>query len=585
MQCLLLGACHSTESAQQMPSEGSTKQYHHSYFVDRETYDTYYQALTDAILPFKETVLGGIVPHHLYVGPEFARFYSALRNQHPSVVVVIGPNHFDAGQGKILSTDESYETPFGILQTNTALLSELVKHSACAIERQPFDREHSISSEVAFIKKELPDTTLLPLILKQKVTQQEAQDLAKTLNEILPKDAIVLASVDFSHYLPELVADFHDQTSETAIKNFDINAVQNLEIDSPASITTLLTYLKMREEKRILYERHTNSASYGKHPELQETTSHFFIAFGKGEEKTEKAASVLFFGDTIFDRGVVSHSHNQNDSSIFSDIAGKEDRFFRGNTINAVNLEGPVVTYGKNPEKSDKILFQFDPNFAIPLLRKAKINITSIANNHIEDQGKQGLIETERYLTDFGIESVGGTYPCINKLALNGSAAICSFFDGGGLLDVTNAMAFIQQAKQQANHVVVSVHWGREYTSQITDRQHALADAFIKAGADAVIGHGPHIIQEMDIEHGVPVFYSIGNFLFDEEDEKRSSGLAVGLFFSPGKTTVYVFPLHTVASNPRLYSYIDSLSFFKDFLRGKKIGTSELPGKIIINRP
>ena len=124
--------------------------------------------------------------------------------------------------------------------------------------------------------------------------------LAVELDRILPDDALVLASVDFSHYVPEIVADFHDHTSLTTLLNFEFDDIYDLEVDSPASLSTITTFLKLRNAQSPLYLSHTNSASFSDHPEIEETTSHLYFAFGEGEPMEKMGMSVLMFGGFYF---------------------------------------------------------------------------------------------------------------------------------------------------------------------------------------------------------------------------------------------------------------------------------------------
>ncbi len=549
----------------------------HSYFFDKATYENFYTVAEAGEHPLiQEQVYGAVVPHHFYVGPEFARFYDSLKNQKPSVVVVIGPNHFEAGKADIQTTDGSYDTPYGNLASDTDIVDELVEKGKVSKEEMAFTDEHSISAEVAFIKRTFPDAKLVPIILKVRVSRERAENLGKTLAEILPSDALVLASVDFSHYLSENVADFHDQTSLHALLNGDLDTIQKLEVDSPASLTALASYLQERGVQKILSQKHTNSASYGAKPELAETTSHFFLAFGKGKPMTQKAASVFFVGDTIVDRGVTKSE------SVLDAIAGKENRFFYGSTVQALNLEGPVTTHEEPQIIPNKISFRFDPTKTLSILKQMHIDTASFANNHTNDQGKIGRTDTEDFLKNAGIASATISQSCVVRPGIDSKIALCSFFDGGGFLNDEEAAIRIADAKKQADFVVVSVHWGDEYSPEPTDRQKQLAQVFIDAGANAVIGHGPHVIQQMEVFGSVPVFYSVGNFLFDETDPSRSSGLAVGLVFEPGQTLAYIYPLHTVGSHPKQYSFQETEGFFRAFDKGIEQYRLSLPGKYVI---
>jgi poly-gamma-glutamate synthesis protein (capsule biosynthesis protein) len=73
----------------------------------------------------------------------------------------------------------------------------------------------------------------------------------------------------------------------------------------------------------------------------------------------------------------------------------------------------------------------------------------------------------------------------------------------------------IRQARQQADIVIPFMHWGQEHETRSNDRQRRLARLMIDAGADAVVGTHPHVVQDTDTYRGKPIFYSLGNFVFD----------------------------------------------------------------------
>ncbi len=91
----------------------------------------------------------------------------------------------------------------------------------------------------------------------------------------------------------------------------------------------------------------------------------------------------------------------------------------------------------------------------------------------------------------------------------------------------------IQAAKQKADFVVVMMHGGTEYTRQPTQLQRDFAHNAINAGADIVFGAHPHWIQDTEIYQGKHIFYSLGNFVFDQDfSEETKTGLTVRISLS-----------------------------------------------------
>ncbi len=195
------------------------------------------------------------------------------------------------------------------------------------------------------------------------------------------------------------------------------------------------------------------------------------------------------------------------------------------------NLEVPLCKGGDPIPKVGKN-FRADPGLA-PLLREAGFGLLTMANNHILDFGVEGLRETLGVLDAQGIVHCGAdlthaeaSAPAVVELR-GARVAVLNFAegeyaqaqdDGPGTarLDPGWPEACIRRARQEAEYVVAIVHLGNEYQpipSPLTV-QHCrrLADA----GADAVIGHHAHIPQTMEMHHGVPIAFCLGNALFGQ---------------------------------------------------------------------
>jgi hypothetical protein len=154
------------------------------------------------------------------------------------------------------------------------------------------------------------------------------------------------------------------------------------------------------------------------------------------------------------------------------------------------------------------------------------LDAMSVANNHC-DPGD--LLATERWLGQAGVRAVGMPAPGEafgrpviierNGLRLAFVAVNALAGSGASLAALRSAAAEQQlaQIKKGADALIVSVHWGEEYAPTPAPWQRALARFWIDAGADAVLGHHPHVVQEVEEYRGRFVAYSLGNFLFDQE--------------------------------------------------------------------
>lgn len=203
----------------------------------------------------------------------------------------------------------------------------------------------------------------------------------------------------------------------------------------------------------------------------------------------------------------------------------------RGADIAFGNLECVLSTRGAPIPK--KYNFRASPWWA-GRLREAGFDVLSLANNHTWDYGRTGLADTVRYVRNAGIRPVGAGNTLAEALAMEvitvrgvrvGFLAFLGMFPPL-LLPVANkpsvAMGYpsevrrrVQMARSRADFLVVSLHAGVEMQPRPSPRQREIAQAAIDAGADAVIGHHPHIIQPLEKYRGKPIFYSLGNFVFN----------------------------------------------------------------------
>jgi poly-gamma-glutamate synthesis protein (capsule biosynthesis protein) len=151
------------------------------------------------------------------------------------------------------------------------------------------------------------------------------------------------------------------------------------------------------------------------------------------------------------------------------------------------------------------------PPEAIAALRAAGLDAVSLANNHALDAGETGLRETVVALHVAGIASLAN-YQSARLPACH----LLAFDDSVAPLDVEAASDAVSAAAREAAVVVVSIHWGGEYQAAPGPRQEALARALAEAGADIIVGHGPHVLQRVEWVGETLVAYSLGNFLFDQ---------------------------------------------------------------------
>ncbi|MEA1926417.1 MAG: AmmeMemoRadiSam system protein B [Patescibacteria group bacterium] len=262
--------------------DARSENFHFAKPDERSFYETAYRFTDKKIDLQDQNVIGGIIPHHLLAADLIAELFSNFTGDY-NTVVLIGPNHFFAGQAEIISSAYDWQTPYGVLQCDRNILDELLQFEEIKVEEDIFQKEHAINSEVAFIKKTFPRAKFVPLVLRAGVDEKNAADLARRLANIAKTQKIlVLNSVDFSHYKNSATAQAHDKISIQAIEDFDFRKIYDLDIDSPASIYILMKFSELNGAKFILL-RNSNSAILSDKPDLKSTTSYVTGYFVVGE--------------------------------------------------------------------------------------------------------------------------------------------------------------------------------------------------------------------------------------------------------------------------------------------------------------
>jgi gamma-polyglutamate biosynthesis protein CapA len=244
-------------------------------------------------------------------------------------------------------------------------------------------------------------------------------------------------------------------------------------------------------------------------------------------------ATVLAFGDLLLDRYIKQGIDLNGVDYPFKDIKD----FLPGNDLVLANLEGSFTDFKPRALDPDNTTFTFDPKLA-PMLKQTGFNILNLANNHVHDFGGEGFEQSQAYLDKAGISHFGDFYnegPAVIK-EIRGSKIAFVGYDEFGATSTDSTAAKIKQIKNEADFVVVYAHWGIEYQTNFSKPQQEKAHRFIDAGADVVLGSHPHVVQPIEIYKGKLIFYSLGNFVFDQifSDQVRH-GLAVRLSFDKEK--------------------------------------------------
>ena len=229
------------------------------------------------------------------------------------------------------------------------------------------------------------------------------------------------------------------------------------------------------------------------------------------------------------------------------------------------NLEGPLAQ--KAQKQNRNFSYRVKPKVATSVLR-AGINVVTLANNHLVDCGREGVLETLEALAAAGVTPLGAAAnqnaahePVIREAGgvrigllgyyWNRRCAATANLPGSAMGVFEELETDIRQLRTRVDRVVVTFHWGRPYNPEPSPRARAKARFAIDCGAHAIVGHHPHIIQAFEVYRRCPIFYSIGNFAFGSGNS-RAEGLMLGFRFEEARTRVNVYPLYVKNRDPRV---------------------------------
>ena len=337
--------------------------------------------------------------------------------------------------------------------------------------------------------------------------------------------------------------------------------------------------VKMTASKTPLEEPASEAVARVKEPPLDLSNPYNLFArdIALAKQSNSSTISLQFFGDIMLDRNVAKNMGDQMLDYIFANLGpGQGRRLFGSADVTIANLEGPFAHARIKTSKS--IAFRFDKIFATEL-KFYGFAAVNLANNHLYDMGRSNVAFTRETLKKAGLGYFGDELlegPLFTWIATStpDAVAFLGIHNTYHEPDLKKVAAALVDAKARARYVIVNVHWGEEYKRISNEKQRVLAHWLIDHGATAVIGHHPHVVQEMEIYKGAPIFYSLGNFIFDQYfSQDTQEGLSVGLTLQDGRVkNIYLFPFFGVKSQVQLMVGERRSQFLKWLEEGSRLG-------------
>lgn len=488
------------------------------------------------------TLRAVILPHHTLLGEQLADFWwdAKAGNSAPEVIVLMGPTHEDLGQHALQTTNGGWETPFGTVASGE-LTTGLAKDAVLAIEPDSFTNEHSIGAHIPYIAKLYPGTPVLPILARQTAAEAEVTALVDAIRA-QHQNVLFVASIDFSHYLPEPETAFHDEITQDLIKKRDYPKIESLNSDYLDSPPALIAYLRWGEREECFDRQTWHESNYSLFDEKFGRGTSYFVY----ECTTDIPVVIHAAGDVMLGRGVESWVAKTTITEAF----GKAADVFAGADIGFMNLESVLTSV--EPSTGKSIHFKGKPE-RVDVLQLLGVTHVSVANNHVDDYGRNGWADSVQNVTNAGIVPVGGYRndgEIVYAQAGKTRVALVAHDDTIFRVDEEVLRTEIAEAAANSDIVIASFHWGVEYAHTPTSRQVSLARGAIDAGADIILGTHPHVLQTVERYGDGIIFYSLGNFIFDQFGFDENETVIAKIEWSEGQRRVEFVPMRIKGGFP-----------------------------------
>jgi len=279
---------------------------------------------------------------------------------------------------------------------------------------------------------------------------------------------------------------------------------------------------------------------------------------------------IVLTGDILLDRGVRRVINQHGVDHLFSDGI---DSIFRSVQIVVGNLECPATKITSPVQKL--YIFRGEPEW-LDVLKAHGITHLNLANNHAIDQGREGLLDTRHNIEQAGIIPIGAgqnmaeaSEPVLLaesprkvwmvaslRLALENFAYLPDkpCVSQEPMDSLLNRVHRLRRADSTAI-IIVSLHWGGEHTIQPVNSQRWTARQLIRAGADVLVCHHTHTLQTIEDFRDHKIYYSVGNFIFDQSKPINSKACIVRLKVTANDLETETIPIKIVKCVPTISSH------------------------------
>ena len=408
------------------------------------------------------------------------------------------------------------------------------------------------------VSEQFPSAKLIPVSIVNDIDDAKAELMANALRNNIEGKKLVIAIADMESP-NEFIAEFSKKFTSEILRTGSTKEFDNLPAKNKSAVKVFAQYLESTGSKKSSFVDNENQEA----------------VFIKGESRGSNELFLVAFGDVMLGRHVRVLMDKYGLDYPFTKM---DDNYLNNNDLLLANLEGPIAK--KAIQTSKTIAFRFLPDVA-NVLKSEGFDVLGLANNHAYDMGFEGYDSTKEVLKDIGIDFFG------DARAVNDGSFITKTVRGQklafiGLEEVVykinddQAVAMVKKLNKDGYKVIPFVHMGVEYQHKPNKRQTDFFHKLIDAGAYAIIAHHPHVVEGYENYNGHPIFYSLGNAVFDQYfSSDTQEGLSLAWNIEDDHADIYLMPFRIVKSQMQLMNADERKEFFKRFIEYSTVSDSE----------
>ncbi len=489
-------------------------------------------------------VIGAIVPYHAdardVIVAVFARMAHDNRDTPIDRIVLVVPCS-DTVDDTFVFSDGRWSIGDGYTDADHRFIAQLLTHSRnISVRNDMFATNAGMHNILPFVHTYFPDTKIVPMVIGAHTDKADIDALARLIaSDTIDGNTLVVVADNFAQDgVPKDVAAIHNRVAMDTIRHHAIDDVYHIDAECVGNLAFVMAYAR--------YTEHTTFDT-GAVGQSFATVAGFFHN-RDAQKHFHRTTTMLFVGDVMLDRMIRTDARTYGAQYFTQNIA----RLFLAQNINMCNCEGPITQHPSvsnvDQHHPHHFIFTFDPSHTKTFLTKNHINVVSIGNNHILNFGHDGVAQTESFLRDYDVSYVGVLQEKPGDIVykhMNDKTFAFVSYNQFAPPQMETVVTNIQNAQRNSDYVIVYAHWGAEYNEDTTPHQREAAHAMIDAGADIIIGSHPHVIEPIEIYNGKVIFYSLGNFVFDQYFSATvRERMAVVTAFEKDAVTFVLVPLY-----------------------------------------